>query len=153
MGWGRGCGLTFDAESNLPITQSEWVVWSVEGDCWPSIWCWVQIIPITPGADPELLLGRGTNPGGGRLPNILVIFSENPYEIKEILVHRGARAGCAPLNPPTEPRVDGVGGGGGVDLTFQLFQLLLLSSKMTKSHIPYVSRRGLISLRTHFHLI
>ena len=31
-------------------------------------------------------------PGGGRLPNILVIFSEKPYEIKEILVRRGGRA-------------------------------------------------------------
>ena len=51
------------------------------------------------GADPELLLGGGANPGGGRPPNILVIFSERPYEIKEILVRRGG-AGCAPLNPP-----------------------------------------------------
>ena len=43
---------------------------------------------------------RGRQSLGGRLPNILVIFSEKPYEIKEILVHRGARAGCGPLNPP-----------------------------------------------------
>ena len=39
---------------------------------------------------------RGRQSLGGRLPNILVIFSEKPYEIKEILVRRGARAGCAP---------------------------------------------------------
>ena len=32
-------------------------------------------------------------PRGGRLPNNLVVFSEKPYEIKEILVRRGARAG------------------------------------------------------------
>ena len=33
-----------------------------------------------PEADPALLLGGGANPyGGGRLPNILVIFSEKPY--------------------------------------------------------------------------
>ena len=55
---------------------------------------------LTPGADPELLLGGGTNPYGGRLPNVLIIFSEKPYEIKEILVHRGVCAGCTPLNPP-----------------------------------------------------
>ena len=30
--------------------------------------------------------------GGGRLPNILVIFSEKPYEIKEILVRGGGGA-------------------------------------------------------------
>ena len=36
----------------------------------------------------------------GRLPNILIIFSQKPYEIKEILVRSGARAGGAPLNPP-----------------------------------------------------
>ena len=30
----------------------------------------------------------------------MIIFSEKPYEIKEILVRRVARAGCAPLNPP-----------------------------------------------------
>ena len=34
------------------------------------------------GADPELLLGGGAIPREGRLPNILVIFSEKPYEIK-----------------------------------------------------------------------
>ena len=39
---------------------------------------------------------RGRQSLGGRLPNILVIFSEKPYEIKEISVRRGARAGCAP---------------------------------------------------------
>ena len=48
--------------------------------------------------DPELLLGGGANPwGGGRLPNILVIFSEKPYEIKEILVRRG---GARRVRPP-----------------------------------------------------
>ena len=54
--------------------------------------------------------GSRTSPGrgrqslgeGGRQPNILVIFSEKPYEIKEILVRRGrARAGGAP--PPPNP--------------------------------------------------
>ena len=48
------------------------------------------------GADPELLLGGGGNPWGGCLPNILVIFSEKPYEIKEFLVRRGGRPGCGP---------------------------------------------------------
>ena len=42
---------------------------------------------------------RGLQSLGGRLPNILAIFSEKPYEIKEILVRRGARAGCAPPPP------------------------------------------------------
>ena len=36
---------------------------------------------------------RGRQSLGGDLPNILVIFSEKPYEIKEILVRKG---GCAP---------------------------------------------------------
>ena len=54
------------------------------------------------GADPELLRG-GTNPWG-RLPNILIIFSEKPYEIKEILVRGGGRAGCAP--PPKSATVE-----------------------------------------------
>ena len=40
---------------------------------------------------------KGANPWGGRLPNILVIFSEKPYEIKEILVRWG---GGAPGAPP-----------------------------------------------------
>ena len=44
-----------------------------------------------PGADPELLLGGAPIPTGA-LPNILVIFSEKPYENKEILVRRGVRA-------------------------------------------------------------
>ena len=44
------------------------------------------------GVDPELLLGS----------NILVIFSEKSYEIKEILVRRGACAGCAPPKSATE---------------------------------------------------
>ena len=49
------------------------------------------------GVDPELLLGGGANPWGGRLPNILIIFSEKPYEIKEILVRReGGRAPGVP---------------------------------------------------------
>ena len=54
------------------------------------------------GADPELLLGGGANPWGGALPNILVVFSEKPYEIKEILIREGgaARRGRPPLNPP-----------------------------------------------------
>ena len=46
-------------------------------------WLWA-------GADPELLLGGGTNPQGGRQPNILVIFSEKPYEIKEFWSVGGA---------------------------------------------------------------
>ena len=61
---------------------------------------WGLNITQSTGSDPELLLGGGTNPKRGRLPNILVIFSEKPYEIKEILVHRGAHAGCTSLNPP-----------------------------------------------------
>ena len=56
-----------------------------------------------PGADPELLLGGDANPCGGEggLPNILIIFSEKPYEIKEILV-RGGGAWALPLNPPLQ---------------------------------------------------
>ena len=38
------------------------------------------------GADPELFLG------GGHLPNILIIFSQKPYEIKEILPAKSATA-------------------------------------------------------------
>ena len=34
----------------------------------------------------------------GRLPNILVIFSEKRYEIKEILVCRGGACRVCPLN-------------------------------------------------------
>ena len=41
------------------------------------------------GADPELLLGEGRRSPGEHLPNILILFSENPYEIKEILVRKG----------------------------------------------------------------
>ena len=44
---------------------------------------------------------RGRQSLGGRQPNILVLFSEKPYEIKEILVRRGARAGCAPPKSAT----------------------------------------------------
>ena len=45
---------------------------------------------VLSGADPELLLVWGANPQRGRQPNILVIFSEKRYEIKEILVRREA---------------------------------------------------------------
>ena len=42
-------------------------------------------------------LRRGRQSLGGRLPNILIIFSEKPYEIKEMLVHgRGGRR----MRPP-----------------------------------------------------
>ena len=56
------------------------------------------------GADPELLLGGDANPWGGgeRPPNILVIFSEKPNEIKEILAHRGSARRMRPLNPPLQ---------------------------------------------------
>ena len=40
---------------------------------------------------------RGRQSLGGRQPNILVIFSEKPYEIKEILVRRG---GARRMRPP-----------------------------------------------------
>ena len=56
-------------------------------------------ILVEVGADPELLLGGGANPwrvGEWALPNILVIFSEKPYEIKEILVSRGGAPGVPP---------------------------------------------------------
>ena len=44
---------------------------------------------------------RGRQSLGGRQPNILAIFFEKPYEIKEILVRRGGHApGAPPLNPP-----------------------------------------------------
>ena len=58
--------------------------------------CMCVCVCVCAGADPELLLGGAPIRRGGRLPNILVIFSEKPYEIKEILVRRGARTGCAP---------------------------------------------------------
>ena len=48
------------------------------------------------GADPELLPGGGHQSLGGHLPNTLIIFSEKPYEIKEILVHRGHMPGVPP---------------------------------------------------------
>ena len=38
------------------------------------------------GSRTSPLRGRQSLGGGGGLPNILVIFSEKPYEIKEILV-------------------------------------------------------------------
>ena len=40
-------------------------------------------------------------PRGRRLPNILIIVSEKPYEIKEILVCGGGAPGAprTPLNP------------------------------------------------------
>ena len=45
---------------------------------------------------------RGRQSLGGRLPNILVVFSEKPYEIKEILVRKGGglAPGAPSLNPP-----------------------------------------------------
>ena len=57
-----------------------------------------MVLNYETGADPELLLGGGANPWGGRLPNILVIFSEKSHEIKEILVRGGG--GRPPPNPP-----------------------------------------------------
>ena len=54
-----------------------------------------NLFPKYSGVDPELLLGEGTNLGG-RLPNVVVVFSEKPYEIKEILVHGGGRVPGAP---------------------------------------------------------
>ena len=48
------------------------------------------------------IVNRSLIRGGSRgLPNILVVFSEKPYEIKEILVRRGARAGGAPSKSAT----------------------------------------------------
>ena len=55
----------------------------------------------TTGADPELL-GGAPIPKGGHLPNILVIFSEKPYEIKYILVHSGRGMPGAPSKSATE---------------------------------------------------
>ena len=40
------------------------------------------------GVDPQLLLG-GVPISRGRLPNILIIFSRKPYEIKGMLVRSG----------------------------------------------------------------
>ena len=45
---------------------------------------------------------------GGHLHNILNIFSEKPYEIKEILVHGGAHAMCTPPKFATAYPVLGV---------------------------------------------
>ena len=47
---------------------------------------------------------RGRQSLGGRLPNILIVFSENPYEIKEILGRRGARAGVPPPKSATDDK-------------------------------------------------
>ena len=57
-----------------------------------------------PGADPELLLGGDANPSGGHLPNILVIFSENPMKLKKFwsVGEGGARAGGAPPKSATD---------------------------------------------------
>ena len=43
---------------------------------------------LNAGADPGPVVGEGTNPldGGADPPNIFYTFSENPHEIKEILV-------------------------------------------------------------------
>ena len=53
-------------------------------------------------ADPELVLGGAPIAGGGCLPNILVIFSRKPFEIKEILVCRG---GTCRVHPPKSATV------------------------------------------------
>ena len=50
------------------------------------------------GAEPELLLEGAPTACRGCLRNILIKFSEKPYEIKENLVREG-RAGSAPLDP------------------------------------------------------
>ena len=45
---------------------------------------WIQYTDHA-GADPELLLEGCVNPLGGECqPNILIIFSENPMELKKI---------------------------------------------------------------------
>ena len=46
-------------------------------------------IHMIQGRIQKLLLGGGRQSLGGRLPNILIIFSRKPYEIKEILVRMG----------------------------------------------------------------
>ena len=57
------------------------------------------LLVTSPGANPELLVGGGANPWGGRLPNILIIFTEKPHEIKEILVRGRGGAGGGPRPP------------------------------------------------------
>ena len=49
---------------------------------------------------------------GGRLPNILIIFSEKPYEIKEILVCGGGGA-CQVHPSKSAKKVQTMGRGGG----------------------------------------
>ena len=62
---------------------------------------------VVAGADPELL-GGGANPQRrGRQPKILVIFSEKPYEIKEILVRRGGARRGRPPSPTKSATADG----------------------------------------------
>ena len=67
----------------------------------------IKFITLYPGADPELLLGRGANSRGGgrRLPNILIIFFEKPMKLKKFWSVGGggsARRGH-PLDPPLIP--------------------------------------------------
>ena len=51
------------------------------------------------GADPELLGGAPIpGGGGGRLPNILIIFSEKPIILKKFW----SVGGSAPLDPPLQ---------------------------------------------------
>ena len=47
----------------------------------------------------------------GCLPNILIIFSEKPHEIKEILVHRGAHVGYPAKSATGYPHPDLTWGG------------------------------------------
>ena len=53
-----------------------------------------SLIRITGRGGSRTSPRRGRQSPGGRLPNILILFSEKPYEIKEILVRSGGR-------PPT----------------------------------------------------
>ena len=48
------------------------------------------------GAGPGLVLGGAHSLGGGHRPNIFYTFSEKPYEIKEMLVRRGAGRALPP---------------------------------------------------------
>ena len=73
-------------------------------------WQWLIVVAVTDigpvynhytRADPELLLGGVPTPSRGCLPNILIKFSEKPYEMKRNFgPYGGARQELPPLDPP-----------------------------------------------------
>ena len=66
---------------------------------------WLYLIQFShTGANPALVVGGGAKSLDGAPTQYIYRFSEKPHEIKEILVHRGTRAGSAPP-PKSAPEV------------------------------------------------